>query len=80
MKNNRITILILTMVLLLVSGFTGWIGSVQAQSGTKTYVIGTDVTLHPLNLRILTVILSASIWISWRQLRRIKILNMRSKH
>ncbi|MBU5351555.1 amino acid ABC transporter substrate-binding protein/permease [Paenibacillus barcinonensis] len=48
MKNNRITILILTMVLLLVSGFTGWIGSVQAQSGTeKTYVIGTDVTFAP---------------------------------
>ncbi|WP_427050682.1 amino acid ABC transporter substrate-binding protein/permease [Paenibacillus sp. TC-CSREp1] len=52
MKNNRITILILTMVLLLVSGFTGWIGSVQAQSGTeKTYVIGTDVTFAPFEFQ-----------------------------
>ncbi|MBB6020039.1 polar amino acid transport system substrate-binding protein [Paenibacillus sp. JGP012] len=52
MKNNRITILILTMVLLLVSGFAGWIGSVQAQSGTeKTYVIGTDVTFAPFEFQ-----------------------------
>lgn len=47
MKNNRITLLILTM-LLLVSGFTGWTGSVQAQSDSgKTYVIGTDITFAP---------------------------------
>lgn len=48
MKNNRITLIILTMVLLLVSGFTGWTGSVQAQSDSgKTYVIGTDITFAP---------------------------------
>ncbi|WP_342555986.1 amino acid ABC transporter substrate-binding protein/permease [Paenibacillus sp. FSL R7-0652] len=48
MKNNRITLLILTMLLLLVSGFTGWTGSVQAQSDSgKTYVIGTDITFAP---------------------------------
>jgi len=36
------------MLLLLVSGFTGWTGSVQAQSDSgKTYVIGTDITFAP---------------------------------
>ncbi|CAI6044695.1 Membrane-bound lytic murein transglycosylase F [Paenibacillus sp. JJ-100] len=52
MKNNRITLLILTMVLLLVSGFAGWAGDVQAKSETqKTYIIGTDVTFAPFEFQ-----------------------------
>lgn len=52
MKNNRITLLILTMVLLLVSGFAGWAGDVQAKSESQqTYIIGTDVTFAPFEFQ-----------------------------
>nr|WP_272036508.1 amino acid ABC transporter substrate-binding protein/permease [Paenibacillus sp. JJ-100] len=40
------------MVLLLVSGFAGWAGDVQAKSETqKTYIIGTDVTFAPFEFQ-----------------------------
>ncbi|WP_339185080.1 amino acid ABC transporter substrate-binding protein/permease [Paenibacillus sp. FSL H8-0317] len=48
MKTTKISFFILSLMLLLVSGLSGWVGNAAAASDSgKTYVIGTDVTFAP---------------------------------
>ncbi|WFR61264.1 amino acid ABC transporter substrate-binding protein/permease [Paenibacillus amylolyticus] len=48
MKTTKISFFILSLMLLLVSGLSGWVGNAAAASDSgKTYIIGTDVTFAP---------------------------------
>ena len=48
MKTTKISFFILSLMLPLVSGLSGWVGNAAAASDSgKTYVIGTDVTFAP---------------------------------
>lgn len=48
MKTTKISFFILSLMLLLVSGLSGWAGEAAATSNSgKTYVIGTDITFAP---------------------------------
>lgn len=48
MKTTKISFFILSLVLLLVSGLSGWVGNAAAASDSgKTYIIGTDITFAP---------------------------------
>ncbi|MBT2286734.1 amino acid ABC transporter substrate-binding protein/permease [Paenibacillus polymyxa] len=48
MKTTKISFFILSLMLLLVSGLSGWVGNAATASDSgKTYIIGTDVTFAP---------------------------------
>ncbi|MGG4480472.1 amino acid ABC transporter substrate-binding protein/permease [Paenibacillus illinoisensis] len=48
MKTTKVSFFVLSLVLLLVTGLSGWAGAADAESNTsKTYVIGTDITFAP---------------------------------
>ncbi|WP_339302481.1 amino acid ABC transporter substrate-binding protein/permease [Paenibacillus sp. FSL R5-0519] len=48
MKTTKISFFILSLMLLLVSGLSGWVGNAAAASDSgKTYIIGTDITFAP---------------------------------
>ncbi|KOY15366.1 amino acid ABC transporter substrate-binding protein/permease [Paenibacillus xylanivorans] len=48
MKTTKVSFFVLTLVLLLVTGLSGWAGDANANSNSgKTYVIGTDITFAP---------------------------------
>ncbi|SFS52781.1 amino acid ABC transporter substrate-binding protein/permease [Paenibacillus sp. 453mf] len=52
MKTTKVSFFILTLVLLLVTGLSGWAGGASAQSNSgKTYVIGTDITFAPFEFQ-----------------------------
>src|SRR5690349_615287 len=53
MKTTKVSFFVLTLVLLLVTGLSGWAGgasATEANSG-KTYVIGTDITFAPFEFQ-----------------------------
>ncbi|MBT2770875.1 amino acid ABC transporter substrate-binding protein/permease [Halomonas sp. ISL-60] len=48
MKKNKVSFFVLSLILLLVAGLSGWSGDASATSNSgKTYVIGTDITFAP---------------------------------
>ncbi|MEK5059150.1 MULTISPECIES: amino acid ABC transporter substrate-binding protein/permease [unclassified Paenibacillus] len=52
MKTTKVSFFILSLVLLLVTGLSGWAGGASAQSNSgKTYVIGTDITFAPFEFQ-----------------------------
>ncbi|GAK42805.1 amino acid ABC transporter substrate-binding protein/permease [Paenibacillus urinalis] len=52
MKTTKVSFFILSLVLLLVTGLSGWAGGATAQSNSgKTYVIGTDITFAPFEFQ-----------------------------
>ncbi|PAF32704.1 amino acid ABC transporter substrate-binding protein/permease [Paenibacillus sp. 7516] len=52
MKTTKVSFFVLSLVLLLVTGLSGWAGAADAESNTsKTYVIGTDITFAPFEFQ-----------------------------
>ncbi|MFB5761480.1 amino acid ABC transporter substrate-binding protein/permease [Paenibacillus medicaginis] len=52
MKTTKVSVFILSLLLLLVTGLSGWAGSAAAESNSgKTYVIGTDITFAPFEFQ-----------------------------
>lgn len=52
MKTTKVSFALLSMLLFLVAGLTGWAGTTAAQSNeVKTYVIGTDITFAPFEFQ-----------------------------
>ncbi|MEK4057579.1 amino acid ABC transporter substrate-binding protein/permease [Paenibacillus sp. FSL F4-0087] len=48
MKTTKVSFFVLSLILLLVAGLSGWSGDANANSNSgKTYVIGTDITFAP---------------------------------
>ncbi|OPH00084.1 glutamine ABC transporter permease [Chryseobacterium mucoviscidosis] len=48
MKKTKVSFFVLSLILLLVAGLSGWSGDANANSNSgKTYVIGTDITFAP---------------------------------
>lgn len=48
MKTTKVSFYVLSLILLLVAGLSGWSGDAHANSNSgKTYVIGTDITFAP---------------------------------
>ncbi|MDN4602336.1 amino acid ABC transporter substrate-binding protein/permease [Paenibacillus sp. F6_3S_P_1C] len=48
MKKTKVSFFVLSLILLLVAGLSGWSGYANANSNSgKTYVIGTDITFAP---------------------------------
>ncbi|WP_408895029.1 amino acid ABC transporter substrate-binding protein/permease [Paenibacillus taichungensis] len=48
MKTTKVSFYVLSLILLLVAGLSGWSGDANANSNSgKTYVIGTDITFAP---------------------------------
>ncbi|QOS79057.1 amino acid ABC transporter substrate-binding protein/permease [Paenibacillus sp. JNUCC31] len=48
MKTTKVSFFVLSLILLLVAGLSGWSGDASATSNAgKTYVIGTDITFAP---------------------------------
>ncbi|UPK46934.1 amino acid ABC transporter substrate-binding protein/permease [Paenibacillus pabuli] len=48
MKTTKVSFFVLSLILLLVAGLSGWSGDAKANSNSgKTYVIGTDITFAP---------------------------------
>ncbi|MFS0869176.1 amino acid ABC transporter substrate-binding protein/permease [Paenibacillus xylanilyticus] len=52
MKTTKVSFFVLSLVLLLVTGLSGWAGAADAESNaSKTYVIGTDITFAPFEFQ-----------------------------
>ncbi|MFM9278828.1 amino acid ABC transporter substrate-binding protein/permease [Paenibacillus jiagnxiensis] len=52
MKSTKISVFMLSLLLLLVTGLAGWAGSATAEPNSgKTYVIGTDITFAPFEFQ-----------------------------
>ncbi|MFB5678304.1 amino acid ABC transporter substrate-binding protein/permease [Paenibacillus terreus] len=52
MKSTKVSVFMLSLLLLLVTGLAGWAGSATAEPNSgKTYVIGTDITFAPFEFQ-----------------------------
>lgn len=52
MKSTKVSVFMLSLLLLLVTGLAGWAGNATAEPNSgKTYVIGTDITFAPFEFQ-----------------------------